>query len=584
MAFMNQWPIDSATDHEPQWCRSNDGPIAGVAAGIGEQTGIPANLIRVFFVAMAAFGGTGFLLYLGAWMLMLPPRMSSIGAGLAASGAIDRSSLSTTLGGVLIGFGAVLALVTLDSFRGIPFGIVLLSFVGIVLLNRRPMVSPATVGGSTGAGPNPIAPTPQPIPQSPLSQPMPPAPVPPIEHPPTTVAAMAPPPNQSTDDQTAVMETTPMETTPTQTTPAEGGPAETGSTVEQAPAEGTADKTNDPPTKVVDEAAISNEITTPDEAKTTDGANVAEPAEGVPSGDIEVTHTGVGQAQFGAPDPRPTKPDASVRNPVGLGSPDPTTFGYDPYDPTTPGYDPYDPTGFGHGLTGTASFDPDPSNLGSRSHWAVPRAAGETSLLSPPRPPGPPLAAITLTSILAVVGVALVLNTLADVFVGTTTVAGVGLVIVGMAIASTSFRGRTMPLLPIAGVLSVLLVISPVLDHLLSDGAGAQEITVGSVDELQPTYQLGVGSLELDLTNLELTEDTELLVEVGTGAIEIRLPPDLPAEVHAKVNVGYVEVLSNERGGIGPSLDVFSGTESDPNAPTLILLTTLDIGAIDVYR
>ncbi len=506
MALMNQWPIDSPTDRQPLWRRSSDGPIAGVAEGICRQTGAPAAMVRVFFVAMAAFGGSGFLLYLGAWLLMLPPENRWVGSAHHGWEA-DRPAVSTALGGLLIGFGVLLAMLTIDSFREIPFGIALLAFVGIVLLNRKPG-APST---DAGAAP-PSAPAPD-----------------------TTVL-----------DVTAMTEPEPIE-----------------------PDHRSTDQTT-----LVDVTAEA-----PTAGVETD--DTAEQATGV----ADVIRTGMSQAQFGSPDPTPTRPDASTDlSGYGSNPADLSGYGSNPADLSGYGSNPADLSGYGSNPADLMGESSATGDLGSRSHWAVPRAADETYLAAPPRPPGPPLAAITLTAILAVVGVALVLNTLADVFVGTTTVTGIGLAIVGTAIASTSFRGRTLPLLPIAGVLSALLVISPVLDHVLTDGAGAQEITIGSQDELQPAYRLGAGSIELDLTDLELTEDVVVVVEVGAGAIDIRLPPDLPAEVQADVNVGYAGVLTSERAGLGSSLRVLPRAGTDPDTPRLILLTSVDMGAIDVYR
>jgi phage shock protein C len=52
--------------------RSNDQRIlTGVCGGIGEYTGIDANIIRLIFVILAVFGvSTGLILYVIAWLVI----------------------------------------------------------------------------------------------------------------------------------------------------------------------------------------------------------------------------------------------------------------------------------------------------------------------------------------------------------------------------------------------------------------------------------------------------------------------------------------------------------------------------------
>lgn len=50
--------------------------IAGVAGGIGEYSGVDPSIIRVLFVVLAIFGGSGVVLYLILWIIL--PTQSSI--------------------------------------------------------------------------------------------------------------------------------------------------------------------------------------------------------------------------------------------------------------------------------------------------------------------------------------------------------------------------------------------------------------------------------------------------------------------------------------------------------------------------
>lgn len=55
----------------PRLRRSTDDKmIAGVAAGLARHLEVDVSLVRLAFVALAVFGGSGLVLYLVAWLVM----------------------------------------------------------------------------------------------------------------------------------------------------------------------------------------------------------------------------------------------------------------------------------------------------------------------------------------------------------------------------------------------------------------------------------------------------------------------------------------------------------------------------------
>jgi phage shock protein C len=52
--------------------------VAGVCGGLGEYFGIDATIVRIVFVLLAVFGGSGVVLYLALWLIV--PRASKSGA------------------------------------------------------------------------------------------------------------------------------------------------------------------------------------------------------------------------------------------------------------------------------------------------------------------------------------------------------------------------------------------------------------------------------------------------------------------------------------------------------------------------
>ena len=72
---------------------SKEAILAGVAAGFGDHFDVDPVMIRLAFIFLCFFGGTGFALYIVAWVLM--PRdvdLAPATAGAAAAGGSGASS------------------------------------------------------------------------------------------------------------------------------------------------------------------------------------------------------------------------------------------------------------------------------------------------------------------------------------------------------------------------------------------------------------------------------------------------------------------------------------------------------------
>jgi len=50
--------------------------IAGVAGGLGDYFNTDATIVRIIFILLAVFGGSGFIIYIVLW-LVIPPRSQS---------------------------------------------------------------------------------------------------------------------------------------------------------------------------------------------------------------------------------------------------------------------------------------------------------------------------------------------------------------------------------------------------------------------------------------------------------------------------------------------------------------------------
>ena len=591
---MTNWsPIDSLSTRPPLR-RTPEAKIAGLAGGISVMTGIDRNIIRAAFLVLALASGAGFMAYLGGWILV-----PSVGS----EDEHERSTGALVIGGGLLGVAVLLALLTITGIK--PVGLIVLGllFCGIAILNRRPKgLDPAAVVSSYGRAsvsppvPDPFGPPPPPVGEMPIA---PVAPVPAPSAPssvgrPPTVAEPEPAwpePVEVTADPAKIEGASSLgDPTPapevTETTDS------TASSESTAPSESTASSestTSADDTEVLETTDVlgtdsedpTTELETTELSESADPTDVFETTEFVgptkPEDPIEVLKAMEAEDLNKAQSNQPTEPDSTSwsppRSPVGAPMPEPVPHTW--------------PSAEERSLA--APIAPRPaSEYIQRPHWAVAKMADET-VLTPTgtthyRPAGPPLAPITMAALLAVLGVALVLNTIAGVYVGAATVLGLSTAIVGLMIAVSAFIGRTLPLIPMAILLLLALPASATIDHAIQDGTGATDITVSSIDNLQSSYRLGVGELVVDLSRLEFTEDTTVTAAIGTGSLEVIVPADAVVEVRGQSQVGYVGALGAERAGLGTKLNVLPSASADESAPRLILEVEATIGSAEVYR
>jgi phage shock protein C len=88
------------TSPRPRLTRSeSDRILAGVCGGIAEFLSIDATIVRIVFVLLAVFGGSGIVLYLAAWAIVpradrvdAPPR-DAVRDALDEGGELARTGL-----------------------------------------------------------------------------------------------------------------------------------------------------------------------------------------------------------------------------------------------------------------------------------------------------------------------------------------------------------------------------------------------------------------------------------------------------------------------------------------------------------
>ncbi|GAA1877279.1 hypothetical protein GCM10009836_68360 [Pseudonocardia ailaonensis] len=249
---------------------------------------------------------------------------------------------------------------------------------------------------------------------------------------------------------------------------------------------------------------------------------------------------------------------------------------------------------------------PDPLDRGAPPSWDPLGAAPFAWDLPEPAAPEPPPVPVRrrsrvtpVTLALAVLGggvAGTVLLLTGAGLAGVPTVLATVLAVLGIGLVIGAFTRGGRGLIPFALVVALLTWGSLAAKTPLSaygNGVGEIRATPATVAALQPSYDRGAGSIELDLRGLDLTAapggdagPIRIPVNVGLGEISVTLPPNADVTVHAHADLGDVTVLGRDQDG--SNIDVSSiddlGTDGVRSGRPLILDLRTGLGSVEVHR
>ena len=203
-----------------------------------------------------------------------------------------------------------------------------------------------------------------------------------------------------------------------------------------------------------------------------------------------------------------------------------------------------------------------------------------------PRPPKrPSLFAPVVGALLAASGVFGLLAVLDVYDVDLEVAFAAGVVMVGAAVAIGAMTQRRVGALVLVGLLLLAAFgVAAATPVSISAGAGEKVERPLTVVALEPSYVLGLGSLDLDLRAVELPPGTTSIdASVGVGELLITVPEDVALEIDAHAGAGEIDLLGERDDGfdVDRTLSVAGPT---PDAPLLQLEADVGFGAIEVRR
>ncbi|HEY7381256.1 MAG TPA: PspC domain-containing protein [Gaiella sp.] len=238
------------------------------------------------------------------------------------------------------------------------------------------------------------------------------------------------------------------------------------------------------------------------------------------------------------------------------------------------------PSGGPGGAAATAATVEDVTREGP------PPAGPETAPPGAPEPPRRqfPIFLPTVGVVLAGVGVLGVLDATDTVDVNWTVALAVGVAIVGVAVAVGAFFGGTAWLAVVGLLLAGAMVVASVVNIPLNGPIGERNEHPTSVRELQDSYAVSIGQLDLDLSDLVLPRGTtEVKGSVGIGQMTVVVPRGVRVEVDAHVTAGDSTAFGESFEGRGFDR-VFVDESAGPNAPKLFVEADVGLGELVVQR
>ena len=149
------WHSENLKDYRRLRRTRADRKVAGVAGGLGIHLNIDPTILRVLFVVLTLFGGSGVLLYGALWLLV--PEEDTERAVATVS--------ESTRNALLIGAAVIAGLLALGEtwtgfWLGWPLAVVGLVVAAVLVTRDRKAATPATAAPYSGTPPPPYAGTP----------------------------------------------------------------------------------------------------------------------------------------------------------------------------------------------------------------------------------------------------------------------------------------------------------------------------------------------------------------------------------------------------------------------------------------
>ena len=165
---------------------------------------------------------------------------------------------------------------------------------------------------------------------------------------------------------------------------------------------------------------------------------------------------------------------------------------------------------------------------------------------------------------------------------GGAVIAGLVIALGGALVISSFLGGRRWLVLP-ALVIAIPLGFVAAAGLDVNGGVGERDYQPTTVAELEDGYQLGIGQMRLDLTQVDLPPGrTPLKLDMGIGSVRLLVPDDVCVASDVRVGAGYTRVLDRDSGGL--DVDWRQSPVEDAGVKRLVIHGDVGIGELQVIN
>ncbi|MGH3725314.1 MAG: PspC domain-containing protein [Mycobacterium sp.] len=198
--------------------------------------------------------------------------------------------------------------------------------------------------------------------------------------------------------------------------------------------------------------------------------------------------------------------------------------------------------------------------------WDLPNPA---PLPAPPSKPKSRVAPVTIGAAIILSAVLVAIGLLGGSWVTPIVVAAAALVALGIGMLAGARRRSGYSLIFLAVPLAGFVIVASAVGQLdVSHNIGDQSYRPAEASDIQGDYQIGMGTITLDLRQVKLTGDKTVNLRAGLGEVQVLVPASMNVRSKCEVNVGSFECVPSPVG----------------TGPVLTINAKINVGSIEVQR
>lgn len=163
---------------------------------------------------------------------------------------------------------------------------------------------------------------------------------------------------------------------------------------------------------------------------------------------------------------------------------------------------------------------------------------------------------IVAGAVLVLIGALWLLERLGWLDLTVTTVLAIGTIVIGVALMILSGDGPHSGLIvfgTIVALIATLTAAAPLEGF--QGGVGERVVQVIRAQDLEPDYNLAMGNLTIDLSDLGSLETVQSFkANVGMGELRIRVPEGVAVSIDASAGAGDIQLFDRSSNGLGVDL------------------------------